>query len=80
MTIGDYHEIGGLRGALKKHAETVLDDLKERGLEEVCRRIFLDLIEPGKGAVDTRRRVHYQQLAVSADWTAVVESLVRGRL
>jgi tetratricopeptide (TPR) repeat protein len=80
MVIQDYRDIGGLRGALKKHAETVLDGLKKRGLEEVCRRIFLDLIEPGKGAGDTRKRVRYRQLAISTDWITVVETLVRERL
>src|SRR5262249_4329227 len=80
MTIRDYHDIGGLRGALKQHAEGVLEGLKRRGLGDGCRRGLLDLIEPGKGAGDTRRRVHYRQLAGSADWITVVETLIRERL
>ncbi len=80
MTAQDYQAIGGIRGALKQHAETVLDHLRKSGLEDICRRILLDLIEPGKGTGDIRRRVPYQQVAVSADWTTVVETLIRERL
>ena len=42
--------------------------------------MFLDLIEPGKGTGDTRRRVDYRQLATSPEWTRVVETLINERL
>jgi hypothetical protein len=80
MTTEDYRAIGGLKGALTQHAETVLDGLRRNGLEDICRRVVLDLIEPGKGTGDTRRRVAYRQLAASPQWARVVESLVRERL
>ena len=80
MTAQDYRSLGGLRGARKHHADKILQTLRERGLEEICRRVFLDLIEPGKGTGDTRRRVDYRQLATSPEWTRVVETLINERL
>ena len=80
MTVADYWTIGGLNGALKQRADTILADLRKRGQEDICRRIFLDLIEPGECTEDTRRRIAYRQLAVSPQWSEVVETLVRERL
>jgi len=80
MTVADYEAIGGLKGALKQRADTILADLRKRGQEDICRRIFLDLIEPGEGTEDTRRRVAYGQLAAPPQWSEVVETLVRERL
>jgi WD40 repeat protein len=80
MTAEDYQAIGGLRGALNQHADAVIDGLREGGLEDVARRVFLDLIEPGKGTEDTRRRIAKARVAASAEWAEVVETLVRERL
>ena len=80
MRVDHYEAIGGLNGALKQHADAILVNLRKRGQEDICRRIFLDLIEPGEGTEDTRRRAAYRQLAVSPQWSEVVEALVRDRL
>jgi hypothetical protein len=80
MTVDDYEAIGRLNGALKQHADAILANLRKRGQEDICRRIFLDLIEPGEGTEDTRRRVAYGQLAASPQWSEVVETLVRERI
>ena len=80
------HDGGQLRGhwrsewCLEAGADTILANLRKRGQEDICRRIFLDLIEPGEGTEDTRRRVADGQLAASPQWSEVVETLVRERL
>ena len=69
MTVDDYEAIGRLNGALKHHADAILANLRKRGQEDVCRRIFLDLIEPGEGTQDTRRT---RRLQTTGSLTPVV--------
>jgi WD40 repeat protein len=80
ITAEDYRAIGKLRGALNQHADAILGDLRGRGLDDIARRIFLDLVEPGKGTKDTRRRVPKTQVAALAGWAETVEALICGRL
>ncbi|MCB1193496.1 MAG: PD40 domain-containing protein [Leptospiraceae bacterium] len=54
MTIQDYEEIGGVKGALVKHADEVFEGLSESDKEKV-RRIFVQLVQPGSGTGDTRK-------------------------
>ncbi|MCB1178593.1 MAG: hypothetical protein KDK36_13495, partial [Leptospiraceae bacterium] len=54
MTISDYQEIGGVKGALVKHADEVFEGLNDTEKEK-ARRIFVQLVQPGQGTGDTRK-------------------------
>jgi WD40 repeat protein len=66
LTLAGYRESGGVQGAIAKHAEEVFASL-EPGQQELARRTFLRLTQPGEGTEDTRRRAHPSELAGNAD-------------
>jgi hypothetical protein len=56
LTQRAYQEIGGVKGALSKHAEKTYLALPKDSHREVARTLFLRLIEPGVTEQDTTRR------------------------
>jgi WD40 repeat protein/transcriptional regulator with XRE-family HTH domain len=56
MTESAYHAIGGVRGALARHAEATFQSLPSEPHRALARALFLRLIEPGTSALDTTRR------------------------
>src|SRR5262249_23297035 len=56
LTIQAYHEIGGVKGALAKHAESTYTGLPSDEHRTLARVLFLRLIDPGQTAQDTTRR------------------------
>lgn len=54
LTHAAYNEIGGLEAAVARHAEQAYSKLNESEKEQT-RQIFLQLVRPGEGTVDTRR-------------------------
>ncbi|MCB1177790.1 MAG: TIR domain-containing protein, partial [Leptospiraceae bacterium] len=57
LTIEDYEELGGVKGALVKHADEVYESLSPEDKEK-ARRVFIQLVQPGStdaGTTDTRR-------------------------
>ncbi|MBW4620790.1 MAG: PD40 domain-containing protein [Cyanosarcina radialis HA8281-LM2] len=54
LTHAAYEEIGGLEAAIARHAERTYDRLNDSEKER-SRPIFLQLVRPGEGTVDTRR-------------------------
>ncbi len=73
-----YEAIGGVEGALERHAEKVYETLAKQGYREEVRRIFVQLVEFGEGTVGTRRRAYRSQLG-EARW-ALVQRLASERL
>ena len=67
LTIGAYCEIGGIEGALQRKADAVYAGLTPEQ-QELCRRIFLRLVQPGEGSEDTRRRASLREV-IPADPT-----------
>ena len=61
LTIRTYREIGGIEGALQRKADAVYDSFTPQQ-QELCRRIFLRLVQPGEGSEDTRRRASLREL------------------
>jgi signal transduction histidine kinase/DNA-binding NarL/FixJ family response regulator len=61
LTHHAYQNIGRIEGALEKHANEVFQALGPED-QDLCRRIFLRLVQPGEGAEDTRRRVTLPEL------------------
>ena len=56
-----YEVLGGVKGALENRANEVLGRLSPED-RELCRRIFLRLVQPGEGTEDTKCRVPFHEL------------------
>lgn len=82
MAIAAYREIGGLVGALERHADAVLAEIvaDDPAGEATCRRALLALVHPGQGTEDTRKTVPLHALATDPGAVAVVQRLVDARL
>jgi energy-coupling factor transporter ATP-binding protein EcfA2 len=77
LTVEAYQALGGLSGALDRRASDVLKRFSPAE-QELCRRIFLRLTQPGEGTEDTKRRAALHELAGAGD--AEVVARVVGRL
>jgi hypothetical protein len=70
MTRANYDAIGGVEGALAKHAQAIFEGLTEKGEDTravmLFRRLFTRLVTLGEGAEDTRRIVGRQELGPEA--------------
>ena len=56
MTAAAYRDLGGVRGALAKHAEAAYEILPADEHRRLARALFLRLIDPGTTEQDTARR------------------------
>jgi len=56
LTFQAYQEIGGVRGALTKHAESIYATLPSEEHRRLARALFVRLIDPGVTEQDTTRR------------------------
>jgi serine/threonine protein kinase len=56
LTLQAYHDIGGVKGALTKHAENTYAALATEEHRKLVRVLFLRLIDPGTSEQDTTRR------------------------
>lgn len=66
LTLAAYQDLGGVRGALTRHAETVYALLPTEEHRRLSRALFLRLIDPGATEQDTtRRRAAMAELALS---------------
>jgi WD40 repeat protein/class 3 adenylate cyclase len=83
MTMNAYLESGGVHGAIARTADAVYGQL-EPEQQELAKRIFLRLAEPGQGTEDTRRRASLTELLPGGDEQTAVEEvldiLARARL
>ena len=66
ITHAAYTEIGGVEGALARHADACFDALSPSEQEQ-ARRVLLQLVRPGEGTEDTRRLATRQELG-EARW------------
>lgn len=83
ITTADYLEQGGLGGILKNRAEEVFSRFTPEQ-QNLCRRMFLRLIEPGEFNEDTRRRAQWHELVTrdenESDLEEIVSTLASERL
>ncbi len=69
LTLRAYAELGkddkgeqrGIEGVLDHRANEIYRNLTPEG-QDLCRRLFLRLVQPGEGTEDTKRRVSYREL------------------
>ncbi len=78
LTLEGYRDAGGVRGAVAKRADELVDGFTSRELE-VARRTLLRLTQPGEGTEDTRRRAPLSELS-GAEVSPVLDRLVAARL
>ena len=81
LSLAAYQRIGGVRGAVGRHAEAavaLLDDSQQ----QIARRVLLRLVAGGQGEPLTRRRVSRAELDADSDprVASVIETLVERRL
>ena len=77
LTHRAYETIGGVEGALVRYADRVYEELDEAE-QERAREVFIQLVHPGEGTEDTRRRATRKELG-EARW-ALVQRLADARL
>ncbi len=87
LTVAEYQGLGGLVGALDRHAEDIYQDLAARGQGEWVQRLMLRLVRTGEGMRDTRqRRSKVELLEMGKDAATrekiekTIDKLVDGRL
>lgn len=62
LTYAAYEEIGKVEGALTEHAETFYATFAVENDVELIRKLFVQLVLPGDGAPDTRRKASRREL------------------
>ncbi len=79
MTLKAYHEIGGVKGAVARHAEATYASLPSEEHRRLTRVLFLRLIEPGATMQETtRRRITRSELLLSnPKETVIIDEVVR---
>jgi len=75
LTLDSYEAMGGLKGALQKHADECLKGLTDEDVA-VARDIFLRLVSLGEGVPDTRRRVPREDLYAFGDRQDRVDRII----
>jgi WD40 repeat protein/DNA-binding SARP family transcriptional activator len=81
LTLAAYDRIGGVQGAVARHAEAAFRSLDDDG-RRIARRLLMRLVAGGDGEPLTRRRVTREELDAEADErvAAVLGTLVERRL
>lgn len=79
LTLEGYHDAGGVAGAIAQTAERLFNGLEGHD-QATLRRLFLQLVQPGDGAADTRRRVARGDLQRDDAFGPLVDRLVDARL
>jgi hypothetical protein len=76
MTVKAYQEIGQLEGALQTRADATLKDFSQDE-QELCRRTFLRLTQPGEGTEDTKRRASMRELLSLSGNSSAEEAIIQ---
>jgi WD40 repeat protein/transcriptional regulator with XRE-family HTH domain len=80
LTLADYQESGGIRGAVASTAEEAYEEL-EPAQQKVARQVFMRLVHVADDIADTRRRVPRNELMLShSDVEPVLDAFIARRL
>jgi DNA-binding SARP family transcriptional activator/class 3 adenylate cyclase/energy-coupling factor transporter ATP-binding protein EcfA2 len=79
LTVAAYREAGGVQGALARLADDAYSGLDEEG-QQLARRLFLRLAEPGEGSDDVRRRMPRDEFSDGEAADEVLDAYVGRRL
>jgi WD40 repeat protein/energy-coupling factor transporter ATP-binding protein EcfA2 len=76
LTHSAYKAIGGVAGALAQRAEEIFSNFEEAE-QQVCRRMFLRLVQPSNGGQLARRRTRMAELATANIEPARLHAVIR---
>ena len=76
LTLNAYQILGGIKGALKRQAQSIYDRLDAKS-QDCVRWVFLNLTQLGEGTEDTRRRVTKSDLVVAKYPEELVNKILR---
>jgi energy-coupling factor transporter ATP-binding protein EcfA2 len=76
LTLAAYEDIGRLHGALERRANELFDSFNETQ-QEMCKRVFMRLIQPGEGTDDTKRRAMFQELLPTEGDTQSIDQVIQ---
>jgi WD40 repeat protein/serine/threonine protein kinase len=76
LTLAAYEVMGRVAGVLEQRAEMIYGRFSPQE-QEVCRRIFLRLTQPGEGTEDTKRRVPLAELLPAGGDLTAVETVIQ---
>jgi formylglycine-generating enzyme required for sulfatase activity len=76
LTVKAYQQIGKLEGALQRRADATLEAFT-KDEQELCRRTFLRLTQPGEGTEDTKRRAPMQELLSLSGKSSAEEAIIQ---
>ena len=79
LTAKAYMEMGRLGGALDAHAEEFFAELEPKE-QTLCHQILIDLVHPGEGAADTKKRVAMDDVASIEPARILLKKLADARL
>jgi HEAT repeat protein len=74
----DYKAIGGVQGAIGKHAEEIFDKLEMDRKEELLAHVFRDLVEVDERGAATRKRARHSEFSNAEK--NLIDELVASRL
>ena len=80
LTTKAYIDMKRLGGALDAHAEEFFTKTLTLEEQDLCRQILLDLVHPGEGAADTKKRVAVDDVASTAAARVALKKLTDARL
>jgi hypothetical protein len=80
LTAKAYTDMGRLGGALDAHAEEFFTKTLSVEEQSLCRQLLVDLVHPGEGAADTKKRVSLDDVAPTDAARAVLKKLTDARL
>ncbi|MCY2996020.1 MAG: TIR domain-containing protein [Planctomycetota bacterium] len=76
LTFDDYQTLGGVAGAVNQSADRLLDSLENEADQTAALRMFLELVELGRGTAD-RRRARPKSVLLSVGGPHAEPSLLR---
>jgi WD40 repeat protein len=76
LTLAAYQEIGGVQGSLAHRADAIMNDLTA-DQQQMARRVFMRLVQPGEGTLDTRRQATFEEVLSQASEIEAVEEVVQ---
>ncbi|MEP7115186.1 MAG: BTAD domain-containing putative transcriptional regulator, partial [Ilumatobacteraceae bacterium] len=73
LTVSDYRSLGGLRGLLSRRADHLYEQLSD-GEQRAAVQVFLRLVRPGIGTMDSRRRFPVSETPAPANRASTTPS------
>lgn len=67
LTLAGYREAGGVAGSISTTADALYKTVFDEAQQHACRRLMLQLVVPGEGTSDTRRRLAMRTLDSAHD-------------